>query len=265
MSTGSFETRQVPASRIGTIDLGRIGLRKHHVAGLLEVDVTDVISQLRARRFEGRRVSFFAWMTKTIGDTIAENRYIHALRRGKRRLLVFDDIDVSIMVEKEIGGERVPIPLLIRKTNRKSAADIHDEIQAARDRIVEDESDYVMTENEFPRAVMRLYYALPQWFRVCLIRRILRSPHRSKAMMGTAVITTVGAAGHLSGWIIPKSMHNLCFALGAITKKPWIVANRIEIRDILHLTVLVDHDAVDGIPASRFLARLVNRVQRGTS
>jgi hypothetical protein len=110
---------------------------------------------------------------------------------------------------------------------------------------------------------MRLYYKLPQCIRVFLMNRILKNPYRTKELMGTAVITTVGTAGHISGWIIPKAMHNLCFALGPIAKKPWVVENRIEIRDILHLTVLIDHDVVDGIPAARFVASLLNRIQRG--
>jgi pyruvate/2-oxoglutarate dehydrogenase complex dihydrolipoamide acyltransferase (E2) component len=109
---------------------------------------------------------------------------------------------------------------------------------------------------------MRLYYTLPQWVRLFLIKQILRNPHRSKAMMGTAIITSAGTAGHVSGWIIPKAMHNLCFALGPIAKKPWVVANRIEIRDILHLTVLVDHDVVDGAPAARFASRLLAAIQQ---
>ena len=110
---------------------------------------------------------------------------------------------------------------------------------------------------------MRIYYALPQWVRLIFMRRILGNPRRSHAMMGTAVITSVGGAGHISGWVIPKAMHNLCFALGSIAKKPWVVANRVVIRDILHLTVLVDHDVVDGMPAVRFLSRLINNIQQG--
>jgi pyruvate/2-oxoglutarate dehydrogenase complex dihydrolipoamide acyltransferase (E2) component len=51
-----------------------------------------------------------------------------------------------------------------------------------------------------------------------------------------------------------------CFALGPTAKKPGVVANRIEIRDILHLTVLVDQDVVDGAPAARFAAQLLARI-----
>ena len=80
--------------------------------------------------------------------------------------------------------------------------------------------------------------------------------------MGTAMVTSVGSVGRIPGWVIPKSMHDLCFALGSVIKKPWVVDDRIEIRDILHLTVLFNHDAVDGGPATRFIAQLVKHIER---
>ena len=263
MARANHEVVRYPSSRIGTIDLGQIGLRKHHIAGLLEVDVTQAIDRVRKLRDEGKRVSLFAWLVKAISTAIAENRYIHALAGKNHQRVVFEDIDISIMVEKIVEGDRVPLPLLIRKTNEKSAEDICTEIQQAQNRPIKDESDYVLTDNKIPRAVMRLYYALPQFLRLFLIRRILRDPHRSKAMMGTAIVTSVGTPGHISGWIIPKAMHSLCLALGPIAKKPRVVANKIEVRDILHLTLLIDHDVVDGVPAARFAARLVTIIQKG--
>jgi hypothetical protein len=263
MRKAKHEVFQYPLSRIGTLDLGQIGLRKHHIAGLLEVDVTETIARIRKLRAGGQEISFFAWMVRVIGTSIAENRYIHALAGKKHRTVVFEDIDISIMVEKVVEGNRVPLPLLIRKVNEKTAEVIHAEIQAAQSQQIKDESDYVLTEDKILRSLMRLYYTLPQWMRLFMIKRILRNPHRVKRMMGTTIITSVGTAGHLSGWFIPKAMHNLCFALGPIVKKPWVVANRIEIRDILHLTVLVDHDVVDGVPAARFAARLLGHVQKG--
>jgi pyruvate/2-oxoglutarate dehydrogenase complex dihydrolipoamide acyltransferase (E2) component len=262
MKKANYEVFRHPLSRIGTVDLGQIGRRKHHIAGLLEVDVTEAIAQIRKLRAEGREISFFAWMVKAISTAIVANRYIHALTGRKHHTVVFEDIDISIMLEKVVEGNRVPLPLLIRKTNEKTEEAIYAEIQEAQSQNIKDESDYVLTENKLPRTLMRLYYTLPQWVRLSLIKQILINPHRTKAMMGTAIITSVGTAGHVSGWIIPKAMHNLCFALGPIAKKPWVVANRIEIRDILHLTVLVDHDVVDGAPAARFVARLLGRIQK---
>jgi hypothetical protein len=37
---------------------------------------------------------------------------------------VFDDVDVTVMVEKEVGGEKVPLPYVVRKTNEKSIVEI---------------------------------------------------------------------------------------------------------------------------------------------
>jgi len=253
-----------PLSRIGTIDLGQIGLRKHHIVGLLEVDVTDALIKIEQQRSEGRSVSFFAWMVKTISTVIDENRYIHAVPGPKHSTVVFEDIDISVMVERVVQGQRVPLPLVIRKTNEKPVEDIYAEIQTAQRQDIRDESDFVLKENRLSRSAMRLYYMLPQRMRLILLNWILKNPYRRKNTMGTVIITSVGSVAHLPGWVIPKAMHNLCFALGSIVKKPWVIQNRVEIRDILHLTVLFDHDVVDGAPAARFAARLVKQIQKGT-
>ena len=110
---------------------------------------------------------------------------------------------------------------------------------------------------------MRVYYALPQWLRVFVLRRILGDPFRCKEQMGTVMITSVGSVARVPGWILPKSIHNLCFALGSVVKKPWVVGEGIVAQDILHLTVLFDHDVVDGAPAARFVADLVRRMEAG--
>ena len=263
MKTARHEILRYPSSRVGTLDIGQLALRKHHIAGLLELDVTRALAEVRKQRSQGDGLSFFAWMVKTIASAIADNRCVHAQQGRGHSTVVFEDVDLSVMVEKVVEGERVPLPLLIRRANEKKAQEIHAEIQAAQRQEVRDESDHVLTDSGPSRAAMRLYYALPQWLRLRALRWAMKSPHRRKAMMGTAIITSVGAPGHLPGWIIPKSVHNLCFALGSIAKKPWVVANRIEIRDILHLTVLFDHDVVDGMPAARFVAALAARIQRG--
>ena len=51
--------------------------------------------------------------------------------------------------------------------------------------------------------------------------------------------------------------------LGGIGEKPGVVAGRIEIREYLSLTVSVDHDIVDGAPATRFARRLRELMETG--
>ena len=50
MKKANHQVFRHPLSRIGTIDLGQIGLRKHHIAGLMEVDVTDALIQIEKQR-----------------------------------------------------------------------------------------------------------------------------------------------------------------------------------------------------------------------
>lgn len=47
------------------------------------------------------------------------------------------------------------------------------------------------------------------------------------------------------------------------SRKPAIVEDRIEPREILNLTVVFDHDVVDGAPAARFVERLVDLIESG--
>ncbi|WP_281168122.1 2-oxo acid dehydrogenase subunit E2 [Desulfoscipio gibsoniae] len=79
----------------------------------------------------------------------------------------------------------------------------------------------------------------------------------------TVMITSVGMMGKVNGWMIPVSVHPLCFAIGSIVKKPGVINDKIEVREYLYVTVLVDHDVVDGAPAIRALSKLTKLVERG--
>lgn len=261
MNKPRYEIKKYSSARFGTIDLGQISNRKHHVAVLLQVDVTAALRRLRVLRIERREITFFAWLVKQIGDVIAESRYMHAVRGRGRNLILFHDIDIAVMVERTVNGERVPLVRVIKKTNEKSAGQICGEIRQAQQQEIRDEGDYVLGETRLSRTALRVYFGLPQTIRIWLHRRLLKNPFRSQSVMGTVIVAAVGATGRRPGWFIPKAMHNLCFAVGSTAKLPWVIGKSIEIRDILHLTVLFDHDAVDGIPALRFMSRLVSRLE----
>ena len=69
--------------------------------------------------------------------------------------------------------------------------------------------------------------------------------------------------GKINGWFIPISIHPVCFGIGSIIKKPVVVHNQIEIREILNMTVLIDHDIVDGANAARFINLLIKDIENG--
>ena len=91
---------------------------------------------------------------------------------------------------------------------------------------------------------------------------MLRNPKIAYNRMGNAVITSVGMMGKINGWFIHKSIHPISFGIGSIIKKPVVTGNEIKIREILNMTVLVDHDIIDGAPMVRFLNDLTNQIEK---
>jgi pyruvate/2-oxoglutarate dehydrogenase complex dihydrolipoamide acyltransferase (E2) component len=253
-----------PSSRQLTFDLGKIGLSKHHVKALLEVDVTEARRIIKKNRQTGTKISFFAWLIKTIADCVALHPPIAGINHPSRnKVLVFKDVDISIVVEKTVNEARVPLPYVIRKADKKTLRQIQDEIESAKAQTVGSEGDYVLGE-EYSTTGMKLFVRLPQWLRLILMRLlVLNHPQRVKDMMGTVMITTAGMVGHTRGWIMPFSMHPLGLALGSLNEQAAVYRGEIQKREILHLTALIDHDVIDGVPAARFVDDLVKKLQTG--
>jgi pyruvate/2-oxoglutarate dehydrogenase complex dihydrolipoamide acyltransferase (E2) component len=67
----------------------------------------------------------------------------------------------------------------------------------------------------------------------------------------------VAAAGPGTG------RQSLLLTIGGIARKPAVVDERVEPRDLLNLPVAFDHDVVDSAPAARFVKRLVELIESG--
>jgi pyruvate/2-oxoglutarate dehydrogenase complex dihydrolipoamide acyltransferase (E2) component len=259
---GEYRVASFPSSRIATIDIGVSSQMKHHIRALIELDVTEARKLISEKKKQNQNVSFNSWLIKCISQAVEEFKDIHGIRKGKRKIVIFKDIDISIMIEREIQGEKVPLPYVIRKTNEKTISEINDEIKAGKSQSISHEGNYVLGEkkNEY---LMKAYYSMPGFIRRMIWRNIIRSPFLTKQNMGTVMITSVGMMGKINGWVIPVSVHPLSFAVGSIIKKPGVKDDRIEIREYLYMTASVDHDIIDGAPAVRALSKLTKLVERG--
>jgi pyruvate/2-oxoglutarate dehydrogenase complex dihydrolipoamide acyltransferase (E2) component len=255
---------EYPTSRQLTFDLGKIGRSKHHIKALLEVDVTEARNLIRQSRHTGRKVSFFAWLLKVIADCVALHPPVAGINQPHRnKVIVFKEVNVSIVVEKEVNGARVPLPYVLRRADRKTLDQIHEEIESAKSQAIRNEGDYVLNES-YNTAGVKLFVRLPQWLRLLFMRAfLLNSPQRIQDAMGTVMVTTAGMIGHTQGWIMPFSMHPLGLALGSLNEQAFLYRGEIQKREILHLTVLIDHDVIDGVPAARFVEDLVRKLEAG--
>ncbi len=265
---GTFEQRKFPESRTATLDWLDLGQKKHHIPILLELDVTvarNLIHSLKQKT--GERLSFTGWVIKCIGQAVSEHKYIHAMRKGKRSLILFDDVDISVVVERvasHTSSETLPMPYVIKKANEKSVREIHAEIRSAQAQPLEDGEVQLGTSRS--ASLTRLFSVMPRFVRDLVIwRRLTNDPFFAKKTMGTVVVTSVGVSGKggVNGWGIPTGVHPLVIALGGIARKPGVIGDRIDIREYLAMTVLFDHDVTDGAPVARFIQRLKELIESG--
>ncbi len=266
---GTYQERKFPAFRNPTIDVLEHGRKKHHIPLLLEIDITEARTYLRQIKAEsGQIISFTAWVMACVGRAVSEHKHVHALRKGRRRLILFDDVDISVLVERAVSSngrtQTLPMPTIIRKTNEKSVQAIHNEIRAAQETPLA--TDEVQIGGGRRVAATRLFARLPRFLRDLIVwRRLARDPFLAKKMMGTVVITSAGDAGKSGGsaWGIPMGIHPLIVAVGGIARKPGVVGEAIAIREVLSLTVLFDHDVTDGAPVARFVQTLKALLEMG--
>ncbi len=69
--------------------------------------------------------------------------------------------------------------------------------------------------------------------------------------------------GKGSGWGITTAAHTLDITIGGIGEKPVFIDGNLETREYLHMTISMDHDIIDGAPATRFASRLKELIESG--
>jgi pyruvate/2-oxoglutarate dehydrogenase complex dihydrolipoamide acyltransferase (E2) component len=267
---GKYQVRRFPAFRNPTLDTLDLGMKKHHIPALFEVDVTGAREYLRAFKARtGHGLSFTAWVMACIGQAVSEHKHVQAMRKGKRSLILFDDVDISTVVERSVGhsdgtSETLPMPYVVRRANEKTVYQIHDEIRTAQaESLGKGEVQLGARRNA---RLAGAFNSMPRFVRNLLVwRRLTHNPFFAKKSMGTVVVTSVGNVGKSSGyaWAIPIGIHPLLIALGSIARKPGIVGEEIRIREYLSMTVLFDHDVTDGSPVVRFIQRLSELLEGG--
>jgi pyruvate/2-oxoglutarate dehydrogenase complex dihydrolipoamide acyltransferase (E2) component len=256
----SYSYSKIPKSRLATFDVYSVGKRKNHIVALLEFDVTNARSKINEFRLNGQKVSFNAWLLKAIANAIALHPEVASFRKGKKGLMTFDEVSISLLVEKDIEGKKVPIPVVIEKMNQKTISELTLEIEDSK-KLTLSKDDIVL--NRKPKLYERTYYIMPSFIRRLAWSLMLRKPKFLYKKMGNVSVTSVGVMGRVNGWFIHSSVHPISFGIGSIIKKPVVVNNEIKVREILNATILLDHDVIDGAPMVRFMKDLTKNIENG--
>jgi len=257
----NYKIQEFPNSRIASMDACEIGRHKHHIAVLLEFDVTESRKKVREySQSNPAKISFNAWLIHVIAQTIKKHETASSYLMGKKKLIIFNDINISVIVEKSLNGTKVPIPLVIEKANEISIEAIAAKISMAKEQKLTSKD---ITLQKKTIQIERIYYLLPRLFRLSFWKYLLKHPKFAFSKMGNVAFTSIGMMGNINGWFIPISVHPICFGIGSIIKKPAVADDKIAIRDILKVSVLIDHDVMDGAPMARFINELKINIENG--
>lgn len=257
----NFDLKAIPLNRNIIKDVQREGKRKHTAYGMGEVDVEIPRQKMRKlKEKNGENPSFTAYLVWCTAKALDEYKELHAVVRGKN-LVIFDNVDISTMIERDApDGHKVPVTMVIRGANKKTYQELSNEIRDAQ------KSKFTGSSlGESKEAKQASSFAkMPGLIRNLVWFKVRHDPKFRKKMLGTAIITAVGMFGVKGGFAHTDSLWPFTLYVGGITRKPVVVNEQIVIRDILAITIGIDHDAVDGGPATRFALRLIELIESGS-
>ncbi len=259
---GKYQIKPFTKQRRNIEIITKEGWRKKSIRSIIEIDVTNAREIIQEHKEKtGEKISFTAWIIKCVAQTLSENKNFNSYRHGKNKIIIFDDIDIAVPIEKIINEEARPRACIIRKANEKSVKEISNEIRMAQKEDVSENTE--LLGHKITRLENFVLNA-PIFIQRFLLWITRRNAILKKKYLGTTGVTSMGMKGYLPGWVIPLGgVASTIFVIGGITKKPGVFDNKISIREYLHLTIGADHDIIDGGPLARFIDRLNNLMEKG--
>ena len=251
MRARGVEVLPFPSSRRAVTAAVRAGRRIVPMHGLLDVDVTEGRWLLDRHQ---PPLSMTAFVIAAAGRAVAAHPEVHSYRDWRGRLVRHRHVDVQTLIE--VPTEQGPFGLVhvVRDADIRGVADISTELRGVK-------AD--LTSTGTGRALQRLAPLaghIPGLFPV--MYAVMRRSVRAHRLTGTVQLTAVGMFAAGGGFAIaPPTLASLLVVVGGWSRRPRVVGSEIAVRDVLDLTVSIDHNVVDGAPATRFGADLRRRME----
>jgi pyruvate/2-oxoglutarate dehydrogenase complex dihydrolipoamide acyltransferase (E2) component len=242
----SFNRRAVIASATVTKE-------KNAIHGFTEVDIT-IPRRLIKEHFEktGEKLSFTAYIVACLSRVIKKHPELNSFIKGRKHIIL-DDVTISVLIEREISGEKVPEPIGIKGAQDKTFFQIHHEIREAK----KQQTDRLGSLSD---------QAWIRWIPVSLLKTFIRIADRNIFMAkkyGKVAVTAVGMYSKEPVWFIPHGTATVLITVGSISQRVVEINGQFESREHLCLTASFDHNIVDGAPASRFINEFTEIIKSG--
>jgi len=248
------QVRPFPSSRRLVTAALRAGRRKMPIYGLVDVDVTTA-NRLLADH--DPPWSLTAFVVASVARAAAAHPAVHAYRNWRGQLVTHQHVDVAAMVEISTPQGPFAIPHVLRDADIRGVPDLTAELRRVkRDPSASRSGRWL--ERAGPAAT-RIPGTVPAMYAV-MARSVA-----ARQRVGTVAVTAVGMFAGGGGFgITPLSLMSLDVIVGGMSQRPRVVDGQVTVRDILDLTLAIDHNVVDGAPAARFAAELRQLLENAT-
>jgi len=216
------------------------------MVGLVDVDVTKANRILATHQPPS---SLTAFIVASVARAAAAYPDVHAYRNWRGQLVTHDHVDVTTMVEIATPQGPFGLPHVLRDADVRGVPDLTAELHGVkRDPAASGSGRWLEraapAATRIPGAVQAMYAVMARSVTV-------------RQRVGTVAVTAVGMFAGGGGFgLTPPTMMTLEVVVGGMTQRPRVVNGQVEIRDVLDLALMIDHNVVDGAPATRFGAEL---------
>lgn len=253
MKNKGYTSQPLSFNRCAVRASASITRQRNTIHSITEVDITEPRRLIR-EHFEqtGEKLSLTAYIVTCLVEVMKEFPQFNSFIKG-RRLVFLDDVVISVLVERDLAGEKVPEPVAIRKAQEKSYRQVHEEIRAAQ----------AVQSNRLGSLSDHAWFRLIPGF---LLRTFIRIADRNIRMAkayGKVAVTAIGMHSREPVWFIPHGSATVLVTVGSISRKVVEADGAFVSREHLCLSVSFDHDIVDGAPAARFMSRLSEMIKSG--
>lgn len=215
--------------------------KKNAIHCVTKIDVTKARHIIKSH-FEAtnEKISFTAFIARCFAKTLIEFPEMNSFIKG-RKLILLEDITISLMVEREIDDVKTPEPFGVKAAQNKTVRKIHSEIRDAQ-------------QNKGSQLGSLQNSTWINLIPVFLIKPFIKVADRNIFMAkkyGKVAITSVGMFSKKASWFIPHGTATVLLTVGTIAQENI----EGEPRQLLSLTASFDHEIIDGSPAARFMSR----------
>ncbi len=250
----NFTKKSFPKSRNLISDVMWLSRKKSMIHGLCEVDISitrDILKNYNSGK--DQKVSLLSYILYCYSRSVEKFDNFNTIKKG-RKIITYNDVDVSVIIERELDGKKFPMNYIIRNCNKLLPEEINNELTKAKSTPVGE----IMYDKK-----INFFASLPAFIRRMTLTFISTSPRLSRQYFGTTGVTSTHTVIKGQFWGMPSSPATMAMTIGSIYRKVVKINDGLTEREFICLTFSADHELNDGADGIRLFNHFKEMLESG--